>query len=77
MDIVKQNNVLTNVVKELEKISGLESMTILCMLIDYVANRNGMKSIELLDIITPLIERVNEDMGQWNYKEITEAKTAE
>lgn len=34
-----------------------------CMMIDYVAAKSGMSSKELLDSITPIIIKCNEELG--------------
>lgn len=37
--------------------------SLLCMCIDYVAEKAGVKSIELMDELRPYIKEVNETMG--------------
>lgn len=46
-----------------KEVNGYVLMPVLCMFIDMVAVKNGMKSIELIEAILPTIREVNETLG--------------
>ena len=46
-----------------KEVNGYVLMPVLCMFIDMVAVKNGMKSIELIESILPTIREVNETLG--------------
>lgn len=66
MDIVEIMNKAKEIVRLLDEVKSENNnmmLAVLCMAVDHCALESGMESVELIDMIRPMIASVNESMG--------------
>lgn len=59
MDFEKTVGIAMNIKAEFDKLNSLERNSVLCTIIDYVAEMDGKRGDELIDELHPIIALVN------------------
>lgn len=63
MNILEDMEVFGDIATQLNNLDIFGQMTVLCMLIDTVAGRQGMKGSEMIQEIMPILQSVNDEYG--------------
>lgn len=62
-EISEKMNTMIETLKEIGSENATMMPAVMCMLIDSVAMKMGMSSVEFVDMVRPIIESVNNEMG--------------
>ena len=64
-DIEKMGEFAEIIEKKFDEMGPVNSLSVVCTMIDYLACRMGCTSVELLESIKPIIEAVNKKEGPY------------